>query len=70
MTNIGFYLVKFQYEGNLVEILLTPSQRRYYTAMKKLGRKKPQRVIKRPTNKCLALCYDVSMSRRYTYLLT
>ena len=54
-----------QYEGNLLEVLLTPSQRHYYTAMKKLGRKKPRKVIKRPSNSFLSLFYDISMSRRY-----
>jgi hypothetical protein len=45
-------------------MFLTPSQKHYYTAMKKLGRKKPQKVIKRPRNQCMALFYDLSNSRR------
>lgn len=36
-----------------------------YTAMKKLGRKKPQKVIKRPINQALALFYDLANSRRF-----
>ncbi len=43
----NFNMLKKKYEGNLLEVLLTPSQRHYYTAMKKLGRKKPRKVIKR-----------------------
>lgn len=33
--------------------------------MKKLGRKKPQKVIKRPMNAFLAMFYDLSNSRRF-----
>jgi hypothetical protein len=33
-----------QYEGGVLEMFLTESQKHYYTAMKKLGRKKPQKV--------------------------
>lgn len=33
--------------------------------MKKLGRKKPQKVIHRPLNQCLAMFYDLSNSRRF-----
>lgn len=45
-------------------MFLTESQKHYYTAMKKLGRKKPQKVIKRPINTILAMFYDLSNSRR------
>lgn len=54
----------FQYEGGVLEMFLTESQKHYYTAMKKLGRKKPQKVIKRPINQFLAMFYDLSNSRR------
>lgn len=33
--------------------------------MKKLGRKKPQKVIKRPLNQILAMFYDLANSRRF-----
>ena len=46
-------------------MFLTESQKNYYTAMKKLGRKKPQKVVRRPTNEMHALFYDISLSRRY-----
>ena len=55
----------FQYEGGVLEMFLTESQKHYYTAMKKLGRKKPQKVIKRPQNPYHALFYDISVSRRF-----
>lgn len=48
-------------------MFLTESQKHYYTAMKKLGRKKPQKVIKRPLNPILAMFYDLSNSRRYEF---
>ena len=53
-----------QYEGGVLEMFLTESQKHYYTAMKKLGRKKPRKVIRRPLNPYLALFYDIAMSRR------
>ena len=56
--------VRLQYEGGVLEMFLTESQKHYYTAMKKLGRKKPQKVIKRPINQFLAMFYDLSNSRR------
>lgn len=46
-------------------MFLTPSQKSYYCAMKKLGRKKPQKVIKRPLNPMLAMFYDLANSRRF-----
>ncbi|XP_035702487.1 sodium channel protein 60E isoform X2 [Folsomia candida] len=61
----NFNMLKKKYEGNLLEVLLTPSQRHYYTAMKKLGRKKPRKVIKRPSNNFISPFYDLSMSRRF-----
>lgn len=48
-------------------MFLTESQKHYYTAMKKLGRKKPQKVIKRPLNQILAMFYDLSNSRRFVH---
>lgn len=48
-------------------MFLTESQKHYYTAMKKLGRKKPQKVIKRPLNQILGMFYDLSNSRRYSF---
>ena len=56
--------ISFQYEGGVLEMFLTESQKNYYTAMKKLGRKKPQKVIRRPQNEIHAIFYDISLSRR------
>ncbi|CAG0913025.1 unnamed protein product [Notodromas monacha] len=54
-----------QYEGRALEMLLTESQKHYYAALKKLSRKRPQRVIRRPRNKYQAWFYDLSMSRKF-----
>lgn len=64
INQINYYLQCLQYEGGVLEMFLTESQKHYYTAMKKLGRKKPQKVIKRPLNTFLAMFYDLSNSRR------
>jgi hypothetical protein len=61
----NFNMLKKKYEGGVLEMFLTESQKHYYTAMKKLGRKKPQKVIKRPMNQLLAMFYDLSNSRRF-----
>ncbi|KAJ6635625.1 Sodium channel protein 60E [Pseudolycoriella hygida] len=61
----NFNMLKKKYEGGVLEMFLTESQKHYYTAMKKLGRKKPQKVIKRPVNHFLAMFYDLSNSRRF-----
>ncbi|XP_060529257.1 sodium channel protein 60E-like isoform X2 [Cylas formicarius] len=61
----NFNMLKKKYEGGVLEMFLTESQKHYYTAMKKLGRKKPQKVIKRPMNRFLAMFYDLSNSRRF-----
>ena len=50
-------------------MFLTESQKNYYTAMKKLGTKKPQKVIQRPTNEVHALFYDISLSRRFATII-
>ncbi|KAL0278106.1 UNVERIFIED_CONTAM: hypothetical protein PYX00_000018 [Menopon gallinae] len=61
----NFNMLKKKYEGGVLEMFLTESQKHYYTAMKKLGRKKPQKVIHRPLNQFLAMFYDLSNSRRF-----
>ncbi|XP_059350945.1 sodium channel protein 60E-like [Daphnia carinata] len=61
----NFNMLKKRYEGGVLEMFLTESQKHYYTAMKKLGRKKPRKMIRRPMNPYLALFYDIAMSRRF-----
>ena len=64
-TCLNFERNAKQYEGGVLEMFLTESQKHYYTAMKKLGRKKPRKMIRRPMNPYLALFYDIAMSRRF-----
>ncbi|XP_045924804.1 sodium channel protein type 4 subunit alpha A [Micropterus dolomieu] len=40
------------------DIFMTEEQKKYYEAMKKLGSKKPQKPIPRPTNKIQGLVFD------------
>uniref|UniRef100_A0A8C5N1W8 Sodium channel protein n=1 Tax=Leptobrachium leishanense TaxID=445787 RepID=A0A8C5N1W8_9ANUR len=40
------------------DIFMTEEQKKYYNAMKKLGSKKPQKPIPRPTNKIQGLVFD------------
>ncbi|XP_074857884.1 sodium channel protein type 2 subunit alpha-like [Carettochelys insculpta] len=41
------------------DIFMTEEQKKYYNAMKKLGSKKPQKPIPRPTNKFQGLVFDI-----------
>ncbi|KAM9843922.1 sodium channel protein type 4 subunit alpha B [Aulostomus maculatus] len=41
------------------DIFMTEEQKKYYNAMKKLGSKKPQKPIPRPTNKLQGLVFDL-----------
>ncbi|XP_067130873.1 sodium channel protein 1 brain-like [Centruroides vittatus] len=65
----NFNMLKKKYEGGILEMFLTDSQRTYYTAMQKLGQRKPQRIIPRPLNKYLAIIYDVAVSRRFEMII-
>ncbi|XP_035752079.1 sodium channel protein type 2 subunit alpha isoform X6 [Egretta garzetta] len=41
------------------DIFMTEEQKKYYNAMKKLGSKKPQKPIPRPSNKLQGLVFDI-----------
>ncbi|ODM93572.1 Sodium channel protein 60E [Orchesella cincta] len=60
----NFNMLKKKYEGNMVEIFLTPSQRNYYIAMKNLGAKRPKKVIKPPTQRFRLFFYGIALSRK------
>lgn len=60
----NFNMLKKKYEGNMVEILLTPTQRSYYIAMKNLGKRRPEPVIPKPKFKFLEVFYHITMSRQ------
>ena len=46
-------------------MFLSDSQKQYYTALTKLGKKKPQKLIRRPEKAIQAVFYDISMSRAF-----
>ncbi|CAL8088469.1 unnamed protein product [Orchesella dallaii] len=60
----NFNMLKKKYEGNMVEIFLTPSQRNYYIAMKNLGSKKPKKIINPPRHKFRRFFYGIALSRK------
>ncbi|ODN03643.1 Sodium channel protein 60E [Orchesella cincta] len=60
----NFNMLKKKYEGNTLEMLLTPSQRNYYIAMKNLGKRKPKKVVKRPKAKFFSFFYSLAMSKK------
>ncbi|XP_046700974.1 sodium channel, voltage-gated, type I-like, alpha isoform X3 [Silurus meridionalis] len=47
------------------DIFMTEEQKKYYNAMKKLGSKKPQKPIPRPSNKLQALLFDVVTNQAF-----
>ncbi|BFY98489.1 hypothetical protein BsWGS_01529 [Bradybaena similaris] len=61
----NFNVLKKKYEGSYLDAFLTHSQRSYYNTLKKIGKKKPQKSIKRPKNKFLLFFYNLSMSSRF-----
>ncbi|KAL5022052.1 hypothetical protein ScPMuIL_001207 [Solemya velum] len=61
----NFNALKKKYEGGYLDMFLTESQKNYYTALKKLGKKKPQKTIRRPKNRFHAVFYDVAVSGKF-----
>nr|UIX25865.1 voltage-gated sodium channel alpha subunit [Lymnaea stagnalis] len=61
----NFNVLKKRYEGSYLDAFLTQSQRNYYNTLKKLGKKKPQKTIKRPKNKFQLFFYNLSMSSKF-----
>ncbi|XP_051998217.1 sodium channel protein type 1 subunit alpha-like isoform X1 [Xyrauchen texanus] len=47
------------------DIFMTEEQKKYYNAMKKLGSKKPQKPIPRPTNKIQGFIFDVVTNQAF-----
>uniref|UniRef100_A0AAY4E2A8 Sodium channel protein n=1 Tax=Denticeps clupeoides TaxID=299321 RepID=A0AAY4E2A8_9TELE len=58
---IGVIIDNFNQQKSKInkDIFMTEEQKKYYNAMKKLGSKKPQKPVPRPTNKFAALCFDL-----------
>ncbi|XP_051567838.1 sodium channel protein type 2 subunit alpha-like isoform X2 [Myxocyprinus asiaticus] len=51
------------------DIFMTEEQKKYYNAMKKLGSKKPQKPIPRPTNKFQGLVFDLITKQAFDIVI-
>ncbi|KAI5107236.1 sodium channel protein type 2 subunit alpha, partial [Silurus meridionalis] len=64
---IGVIIDNFNQQKKKIsqDIFMTEEQKKYYNAMKKLGSKKPQKPIPRPSNKLQALLFDVVTNQAF-----
>ncbi|XP_077584847.1 sodium channel, voltage-gated, type I-like, alpha isoform X2 [Stigmatopora nigra] len=51
------------------DIFMTEEQKKYYNAMKKLGSKKPQKPIPRPSNKIQACIFDMTTKQAFDVVI-
>ncbi|XP_037095012.1 sodium channel protein type 2 subunit alpha-like [Syngnathus acus] len=51
------------------DIFMTEEQKKYYNAMKKLGSKKPQKPIPRPSNKIQAYIFDMTTKQAFDVVI-
>ncbi|XP_061549017.1 sodium channel, voltage-gated, type I-like, alpha [Phycodurus eques] len=51
------------------DIFMTEEQKKYYNAMKKLGSKKPQKPIPRPSNKIQAYIFDITTMQAFDVVI-
>ncbi|XP_051624243.1 sodium channel protein type 5 subunit alpha-like [Manacus candei] len=51
------------------DLFLTEEQKKYYNALKKLGSKKPQKPIPRPSNVFLGLLFDIVMHKAFDIII-
>ncbi|XP_019744421.1 sodium channel, voltage-gated, type I-like, alpha isoform X2 [Hippocampus comes] len=51
------------------DIFMTEEQKKYYNAMKKLGSKKPQKPIPRPSNKIQAYIFDITTKQAFDVVI-
>uniref|UniRef100_A0A3B3SXP9 Sodium channel protein n=1 Tax=Paramormyrops kingsleyae TaxID=1676925 RepID=A0A3B3SXP9_9TELE len=51
------------------DIFMTEEQKKYYNAMKKLGSKKPQKPIPRPTNILQGFCFDLVSKQAFDIMI-
>ncbi|NXP82033.1 SCN2A protein, partial [Ramphastos sulfuratus] len=61
------FLLLFYLGGQ--DIFMTEEQKKYYNAMKKLGSKKPQKPIPRPTNKLQGLVFDIVTKQAFDIII-
>ncbi|KAG7331059.1 hypothetical protein KOW79_005028 [Hemibagrus wyckioides] len=64
---IGVIIDNFNQQKKKIsqDIFMTEEQKKYYNAMKKLGSKKPQKPIPRPSNKLQAFLFDVVTNQAF-----
>ncbi|KAI7808660.1 putative sodium channel [Triplophysa rosa] len=64
---IGVIIDNFNQQKKKIsqDIFMTEEQKKYYNAMKKLGSKKPQKPIPRPTNKIQGFVFDLVTNQAF-----
>ncbi|NWI91108.1 SCN5A protein, partial [Pitta sordida] len=65
---IGVVISNFNQQRKKIsgkDLFLTEEQKKYYNALKKLGSKKPQKPIPRPSNAFLGLLFDIVSHRAF-----
>uniref|UniRef100_A0A096LZA3 Sodium channel protein n=1 Tax=Poecilia formosa TaxID=48698 RepID=A0A096LZA3_POEFO len=68
IDNFNQQKAKAVYLGG-TDIFMTEEQKKYYNAMKKLGSKKPQKPVPRPTNKFQGLVFDLVTKQFFDILI-
>ncbi|OAF68518.1 Sodium channel protein type 4 subunit alpha B [Intoshia linei] len=65
----NFNCQKKKYDGNYLDVFLTPNQRGYYNTLKRLTSKRPIKNIKRPKGQLQNLFYDISISIKFELVI-
>uniref|UniRef100_A0A665VDX4 Sodium channel protein n=1 Tax=Echeneis naucrates TaxID=173247 RepID=A0A665VDX4_ECHNA len=68
---IGVIIDNFNQQKKKIsqDIFMTEEQKKYYNAMKKLGSKKPQKPIPRPSNKIQAYIFDFTTKQAFDIVI-
>uniref|UniRef100_A0A3B3RDF2 Sodium channel protein n=1 Tax=Paramormyrops kingsleyae TaxID=1676925 RepID=A0A3B3RDF2_9TELE len=68
---IGVIIDNFNQQKKKIrqDIFMTEEQKKYYNAMKKLGSKKPQKPIPRPTNKLQGFFFDLVSKQAFDIII-
>ncbi|XP_032546771.1 sodium channel protein type 5 subunit alpha-like [Chiroxiphia lanceolata] len=69
---IGVVISNFNQQRKKIsgkDLFLTEEQKKYYNALKKLGSKKPQKPIPRPSNAFLGLLFDIVMHKAFDIII-
>ncbi|ODN01760.1 Sodium channel protein 60E, partial [Orchesella cincta] len=70
--SLGFHNVNClskNFEGDLYEALMSPTQLRYYMSLKRLGRKQPRRVIPKPSSPARLAFFEIATSQRGEFIM-